>query len=390
VERRISTASGSERGSQGKPRSLPLAVLIREVNFLRALRERWEMENSKSVPVKFDRFKTVEPKAVKMPGGQLVKTGYLNEEEKLPLVAQPEAEHVDLVEWARNSRDLIETKLLEHGAILFRNFSLNPALDFERFALALCPVLFKDNGEHPRRAIGGNVYTPVFYPPDRKVLWHNENSFNYQWPLRILFCCVQPSPEGGETPIADSRRVYQLIDPKIRERFIEKGVMYVRNYGEGLGLDWQTIFRTTSRSEVEKICNKTCVEFEWKPGNGLRTRAVRPAVVKHPKTGERSWFAQALHWHLAGLDAATRKSLTSLYREEDLPRNCCYGDGSPIEDSVMEEIMAIYEKLEVSFHWQECDILMLDNVLTAHARNAFVGERKLMVAMGEMLGFGEV
>ncbi|MCA1568688.1 MAG: TauD/TfdA family dioxygenase [Acidobacteria bacterium] len=348
------------------------------------------MGNIKPATSKLEKFRSIKPRVVSIPGGRLVKTGHLDGRETLPLVFEPDAPGVDLAEWASCNRELIETEVLKHGALLFRNFNIRPIPDFERFALSLCAELFKDNGEHPRRAVSGHVYTPVFYPSDRKVLWHNENSFNHRWPLRIWFGCVRPSLHGGETPVVDSRKVYQLIEPAVRERFIDKQVMYVRNYGEGLGLDWQTVFKTTKRDEVEKICAHTFVAFEWKADGGLRTRAVRPAVIKHPQTGEACWFTQAQHWHTACLDAATRKSLYSIYREEDLPRACYYGDGTRIEDSLMDEILAVYEKLEISFPWQEGDILMLDNALVAHARNPFAGERQLLVAMGEMRSFGEV
>jgi hypothetical protein len=125
--------------------------------------------------------------------------------------------------------------------------------------------------------------------------------------------------------------------------------------------------------------------FEWKDNNGLRTRQVCPAVARHPKGGEDVWFNQIQHWHLACLDPATRESLLSLFLEEDLPRNCYYGDGSPIENSVIEEINEVYRRMAVSFPWQKRDILMLDNMLTAHGRNPYTGQRRIVVAMGEMI-----
>lgn len=339
---------------------------------------------------RLSRFKHITPKALRLSATDLVKRELLPGGGPLPLVIQPGADGIDLIEWAAAQRALIESELLEHGALLFRNFEINPAADFERFAAALCPNLFTDNGEHPRQNVSGKVYTPIFYPPEKKVLWHNENSFNHHWPVKIWFCCVRPAARGGETPLADSRKLYDLLAPDIRRRFSEKQIMYVRNYGTGPGLDWQTVFKTTDRAEVERQCRAARMDFQWTEGDGLRTRAVRPAVVKHPKTGQMVWFNQAQHWHIACLDAATRKALTSVFREAELPRNCYYGDGTVIEDSVMEEILACYQQLEVSFSWQARDILMLDNLLTAHARNPFAGERQLLVAMGEMLSYTAV
>ncbi len=71
--------------------------------------------------------------------------------------------------------------------------------------------------------------------------------------------------------------------------------------------------------------------------------------------------------------------------EEDLPRNVYYGDGSPIEDSVVEYLEKLYRKNAVSFPWRGRDVLMLNNMLVAHSRNPFVGERKIVVALGDLV-----
>ncbi|MBF2007877.1 MAG: TauD/TfdA family dioxygenase [Chlorogloeopsis fritschii C42_A2020_084] len=332
----------------------------------------------------------VKRKAVDLLQNELVKISNLTDGESLPLVIKPSINEIDIAEWLHDNREFIGEKLLQNGAILFREFNITTAPEFERLGLAICSELFNENGEHPRETVSGKVYTPVFYPGDRKLLWHNENTFNHRWPMKIMFGCRQPAQQGGETPIVDSRKVFQLINSKIRETFIEKQVMYVRNYGDGLGLDWQTVFQTQNQAEVEKKCQENGIKFEWKSENRLRTFSIRPAVIKHPQTGELSWFNQAQHWHPACLDAATRESLFASFQPEDLPRNCYYGDGTPIEDSVMEEICGVYQQLEVSFPWQTGDVLLLDNILTAHARNPFVGERKLFVAMGEMTSYTDI
>jgi alpha-ketoglutarate-dependent taurine dioxygenase len=320
----------------------------------------------------------------------LVTTENFNYSESLPLVIKPTVEHIDLPDWLVFNHDFLANNLLKYGAILFRGFNIATPSTFEKFGLATCNELFHENGEHPRETVSGKVYTPVFYPSDRKLLWHNENSFNHRFPLKIMFGCRQPAQQGGETPIVDSRKVFQLIDNKIRDIFLEKQVMYIRNYGDGLGLDWQTVFQTQSQAEVENKCQQNGIKFAWKSGNRLRTFSVRPAVIKHPQTGELSWFNQAQHWHPACLDTITRESLFTSFKPEDLPRNCYYGDGTPIEDSVMAEICGVYQQLEVTFPWQKGDVLLLDNILVAHARNPFAGERKLLVAMGEMTSYTEI
>jgi hypothetical protein len=206
------------------------------------MREQQKLEESK-----LKSFRNIKRKAVSLPKTELVKFSALSDAESLPLVVEPNADEVDLATWSRENRQLIESKLLSHGAILFRGFAVDSASEFERFARSLCSDLFGENGEHNRTSISGSVYTPVFYPPEKQLLWHNENSFNSQWPRKIWFGCLLPAREGGETPVVDSRKVFARLDAKLKDPFIEKGIMYVRNYGDGLGLDWQTFFRTTNK-----------------------------------------------------------------------------------------------------------------------------------------------
>jgi alpha-ketoglutarate-dependent taurine dioxygenase len=353
--------------------------------------EEEEMEQKKSINDAFSQFELVQPRPVRLHQEPLTQTSYLSVEEHLPLVISPQKIALDIVEWAKSNQAFIEAELRKYGALLFRGFHALSPVDFEQFALALCPDLFQENGEHVPANIGdGNLYTPVFYPPEKKLLWHNENSFNKTWPMKILFFCAHPAEKGGETPIADNRKVFQRIDPYIREQFMQKGIMYIRNYGEGLGLPWQEVFRTEKREDVERYCQKADIAFEWKDHHHLKTRLVRPAVLKHPQTGEWLWWNQATHWHLACLEDEVRASLLALFSEEDLPRNCFYGDGSPIEDGVIDAICQAYQEAEVCFSWRQGDILLLDNMLTAHARNPYEGQRKIYVSMGNMVTLNDL
>jgi alpha-ketoglutarate-dependent taurine dioxygenase len=211
-------------------------------------------------------------------------------------------------------------------------------------------------------------------------------AYSRHWPTKIGFYCVQPAQQGGETPIADSRKVFQRINPTIREKFIQKQVMYVRNYGNGLDLPWQNVFQTTDKSEVEKYCHNHAIEFEWYGQDCLRTRQICQAVAKHPKTSEMVWFNQAHLFHVSNLNPSMREGLLAGFKEEELPRNAYYGDGSPIETSVLDEIREIYQQESITFTWQAGDVLLLDNMLVCHGRNPFVGSRKVLAGMAEPFG----
>jgi alpha-ketoglutarate-dependent taurine dioxygenase len=309
----------------------------------------------------------------------------LADEARSPVVLEPADRTVDLVEWSRSERTLLESKLLEHGAILFRGFGVASPLEFERFASGLCRgELFGEYGDLPREALGGKVYGSTPYPSDQAILFHNESSHMHRWPMKIWFYCVTAAKQGGETPIVDCREVYRRLDPDLRARFEEKGLLYSRNYAEGLDVSWESFYGTSDRGRVEELCRKAGTEFEWR-GEGLRTLQRCPAVIRHPQTGELSFFNQLQLHHVSCLDPAVRESLSSLMKEEDLPRNVYYGDGSPIEDSVMERVGEVYRTASVAFPWEPGDVLMLNNMLVAHSRNPYVGPRKIVVAMAEMM-----
>src|SRR5229473_6281449 len=176
---------------------------------------------------------------------------------------QPSAEHVDLTEWAAGNRDYIHKKLLVHGGILFRGFGLKSPADFERVVGTICNELYAEYGDLPREGVAGKIYTSTPYPSDKAILYHNESSHMNAWPTRISFFCVVAAKEGGCSPIVDCRRVYKDLDPAVRQKFEEKGLMYVRNFSDGLDVSWQRFFSTEDRAAVEEACKNQGFIPEW-------------------------------------------------------------------------------------------------------------------------------
>ena len=343
------------------------------------------MMNARREDSDFSKFKNFRRKVVTLSQENLVRTGYLNPGSSFPLVIEPAVENVDAIFWASNNRGMIEDELAKHGAILFRGFDLDGVGKFEGFARAVSPGLldYRERSS-PRSEISQGVYTSTDHPPDQSIHFHNEQSYTRSWPMKLWFYCDQPAAQGGATPIADGRKVLELLDPKVREKFMQKRVTYVRNYGDGLGLDWRTAFQTDSRAGVEDYCRKASIAFEWKDDDRLRTRQVFDTIVRHPRTGELTWFEHTAFFHISSLAPAVRDSITSMFDEADLPFNTYYGDGSPIEDSVLEEIREAYRKVGVSFPWQKKDLLLIDNMLTSHAREPYVAPRRILVAMADL------
>lgn len=303
----------------------------------------------------------------------------------LPLAWTPEPgrEVPDLDAIRRLSREALD----DAGALLFRGFAVPTLGDFERFVKAVTPELLTyEFGSTPRSALSGGVYTSTEYPAHQSIPLHNEQSYTREWPLKIWFHCALAAERGGATPLADSAAVYARISPRLRARFAEKRLMYVRNYGNGLDLPWQEVFRTDARGEVERFCRRANITWEWLDDGELRTRQICQAVAKHPRTGAWVWFNQAHLFHVSNLEPQVREGLLSFLAEDELPRNVLYGDGTPLEAAALDEIRGVYAELARSFAWQRGDVLLVDNMRVAHGREPFSGPRKVVVAMAEPHG----
>ncbi|WP_137925668.1 TauD/TfdA family dioxygenase [Cupriavidus sp. 2SB] len=307
---------------------------------------------------------------------------------ELPVLIVPDAPGQPLLDGLAKHRAAIDEAVQRAGGVLLRGFDV-PSVDvFQKFAASFGhPLLKYEFASTPRSAVdaaGAGIYTSTEYPAHQHIPLHNEQAYTREWPMKIWFHCVTASPEGGETPIADSRAIYRRMPDALRERFAP-GVLYVRNYGE-FDVPWQKVFNTENRAEVEAFCKRADIRWEWKDDGDLRTTQLCQAVERHPVTGEMVWFNQAHLFHVSNLQPEVRESLEELLGEDNLPRNTYFADGSPISDAIFDEVRAVLDAETVSFRWESGDVLMLDNMLAAHARAPFKGPRKVVVAMAEPHG----
>jgi alpha-ketoglutarate-dependent taurine dioxygenase len=286
--------------------------------------------------------------------------------------------------WLAEHVPLLDPYLGQYGALLLRGFHIHSMSEFNRalhhISADLMEYMFRST---PRTSIGGKIYTASEYPADRHIPLHNEFSYFHTWPKRITFhCCVQPS-SGGETPIASSARIYDHLPVGLTEKFEAKQVKYIRNYCDGLDLNWREVFQTDSRQEVEAYCQRNGINYEWfNDGQRLKTWHIAQATTVHPLTRQKVWFNQAHLFHISSLDAQTQEILRTYVKEDELPRNATYGDGTAIEAHDLEQIHRAYAQETIKFRWQRGDILIVDNTLMAHGRTPYSGERKIAVGMG--------
>ena len=330
----------------------------------------------------------VDRRLVSVPRDNLVSLSPLLPGAAIPQVVRPAVEGVDIAAWVNDHRELVASWFGTHRALLFRGFDISSVAAFHALVRATSSgelLQYKDRST-PRHEVGQGIYVSTIYPAAQSINMHNEGTYWRRFPKKLYFCALKVADQGGETPIADVRGVLARLSPEVRERFRATGVLYVRNYNDGLGLPWQEVFQSDSREEVEAYCQSNAISFEWKDNGRLRTRQVRPAVRIHPDTGEEVWFNHGAFFHVSSLDRPVREALLADFGEEGLPYNTYFGDGTPIPPEVAGEIQDAYRAERVVFPWQVGDVLMLDNLAVAHGRQPYVGERQVVVAMTEPHG----
>jgi hypothetical protein len=272
--------------------------------------------------------------------------------------------------------------LYQHGALLFRGFGITDTTSFDAVLNFLMqPTSTFAEETSPRSGLTSHVFTSTDYPPSFPIQFHHEFSYRRAYPERLAFCCIDPGIAGGATPLADSRRVLNKIPRDVADRFERLGVMYVRNYGE-LGVSWSESFGVTDKKVVSDYCRAQGIQFSW-DGGYLQTRQVAPAVTTHRVTAERAWFNSIVNLSIAGIEPADVREAMMSMPVDSLPVNTFYGSGEPIDPRVLNELKRIYEEEAIRFDWRAGDVLLIDNVLTAHARDPFEGPRSIIVAMGD-------
>ncbi|XP_077864986.1 dapdiamide synthesis protein DdaC-like [Saccoglossus kowalevskii] len=300
-----------------------------------------------------------------------------------PLVLTPEESDskVEIDDWAMASRKEMDNSLENAGAILFRGLPLTCADDFSKFVDHLGFQSLKYRGGAGRRhQVADYVMTASNEPREFTIDLHTEMSNLGYWPSKLLFFCERaPEPNnGGETPFAKMDSVLKNLDPALLEKLQRKGVRYYRNLCDksvSSYQSWQHIMMTSDRKEVEAFCVEQGYEFIWQDDNSLTYFYTLPATIKHPKTGKELWFNQISSHHASYFFVHPEY----LHESRDLmkyPFHTSFGDGEEFSEEEMSCIRIAQWKEAVGFHWQEGDVVVLDNLTTAHARIGTINESK--------------
>jgi alpha-ketoglutarate-dependent taurine dioxygenase len=290
----------------------------------------------------------------------------------------------DTPDWAAEHRDALRAVVAEHGCVLVRDLGLRDAAGTGAVFRQLATGLMTEREAFAaRQSYPGGLYSSSKWPANQQMCMHHELSYTLEFPHLMLFACLTAPASGGATAVADAPTVLRALPADLVSRFEREGWVLTRNYNEDIGASVAEAFGTDDRGAVESYCRASATEFEWQPDGGLRTRQLRSAVVRHPLTGQRCWFNQIAFLNERTLDPEVREYLVDVYGEDGLPFNTSFGNGDPIGDDVVQLLNETYEASTVRESWQAGDLLLVDNVRTAHSREPYSGPREVLVAMAD-------
>jgi alpha-ketoglutarate-dependent taurine dioxygenase len=305
----------------------------------------------------------------------------MSEIQELPILrAEPAG---DAPSWAAEHRDALRAAVADHGSVRVRGLGLSDAAEVATvFGMLAGDLMSEREAFASRHTYGDRVYSSANWPQNQPMCMHHELSYTLEFPGLMLFACVGAPTQGGATAVADSEAVLAALPPDLVERFEREGWLLTRSYNDEIGATVAEAFGTDDRGAVEDYCRANAIEFEWQPDGGLRTRQRRSAIVRHPLTGRRCWFNQIAFLNEWTMAPEVREFLVDVYGADGLPFNTRFGGGDPIGEDVVQLLNEVYEAHTTREPWEPGDLMLVDNVRTAHSREPFEGPREVLVAMG--------
>lgn len=280
--------------------------------------------------------------------------------------------------WIGEQREALLESLSSHGAILFRGFPVDGALDFDGFirAFGLASFTYEESLSNAVRVNKTElVFTANEAPPDVSIYLHHEMAQTPLYPSKLFFCCEKAPASDGETPLCRSDVLLQRLEEADAE-FVAAcerlGVRYSNvmpgseDMKSGQGRSWKSTLHVDSKEAAEKRLSALGYDFEWQPDDSLRaTTPVMPAI-RNLVDGRRVFFNQLI--------AAFRG-----WKERG--KSIRFGDDSPIPSASMETTSRLADELSYDLAWQKGDVALLDNFLVMHGRRPFQGERRVLASL---------
>lgn len=291
-----------------------------------------------------------------------------------------------LGELSAKCMEYVQENNSQSPAIVFRGLPAKTAEDFLTITQAIKgkPLSYAGgNVPRPRAIENSEIYQATTEDQAVTIELHHEMAYSSSFPSKVFFFCLQEPADGcgGETPLAKSSEILLKLDPEVVRKFQSKGVKYAGYWPDKSHAEyacWQQQYYTDNKEEAEKKAKQLYDTVIWDDNGDMHWSNVKPAFLRHPKTGEDIWFNQVTIHHHTYYDSLPMFKSIELPPHK-YPCTVYYGDGGTIEPEVIQHLRAVSWSCAVGFRWRKGDLLVLDNLTVQHGRIGFTGKREILV-----------
>lgn len=313
------------------------------------------------------------------------------------------------LKYARDNATEIKTKMVENGAVIFRDFDLMKEQEgFVKFyeAIGMKTCLDPLHSVSARPTVDGKKGSPVYEAVNKEsrknffIGMHNE-FVGTRAPRAAAFVCFKAAETGGEFLIADGRAIFRDLNPDLVEKLYNRSIRYsvmelpffgwLDNVPGPLQDPIKGIIKGLASAAINSKVDFS-VDLQWGEAGYDNTKMLQarapkqPPIVLHPVTGDPTWFCN-VHSHSSKL----RKEREGKYGAERFEDGASqinksdmfFGDDGDISDEDLKHMDEVTMKNVQFVKMTEGDVVLLDNYSCMHGRNVFDGTRKHGVAWFE-------
>ena len=302
--------------------------------------------------------------------------------------------------------------ILNNGPILFRNFSIENDINFEDVIKSVGIKLSNEYrpGIAPRILKSNYSFTSSEAPKHIPILPHMEMAYTNIRPKYIAFYSLYDVLYMGETPIIDGVKVYKSLNKKYKKLFKYDTIIYrnftdnnitwggnIKKYDVG-GSSWEKAFNSNNKSYIQDFCNNIGMNITWHD-NKLITSINVPSTLKHQYTNEKSIQLQSplygkntYEYMLKYLPSRFNNDnyISSMNKNDMIPPIYLkFSNGYKLMKNDIYYLMNKIWDNSIIFKWKKNDILLMDNIITAHSRlNVYKSnnfKRELHVIVGNIV-----
>ncbi len=287
-----------------------------------------------------------------------------------------------LSDFLASNKATVDAALSDAGALVFRGFDVpDPqAFDAAIESYGEAGFTYEDSLSNAVRTnVTPRVFTANEAPPTTEIFLHHEMAQTPIYPSKLFFYCEIAPDEGGATPVCRSDWVLERLKLENADFYAacrEHGVRYTNvmpgtdDAGSGQGRSWRSTLSADTRENAEERLAQLGYEWEWMDADMLRVTTPMLSAVRDLGDGRETFFNQLI--------AAFRGWSDS---RNDPNRTITLGNGKPIAQEAMADVIAIADELTVDIAWQAGDVALIDNFTVMHGRRPFAGKRRVLASL---------